>query len=84
MNGLEFCRNIQNLPIRKIMLTGRADTKLAVEAFNQKIIDKFLLKDVAEEIENTIYDALIEEQKVYFEKLSSSLPARCFQENKSS
>jgi len=42
MNGIEFCKKIAHLPVLKIMLTGHADFKLAVDAFNHGIIDKFL------------------------------------------
>lgn len=44
MNGLELCRAVNDPAIKKILLTGVADEKLAVEAFNEGIIDKFLLK----------------------------------------
>ena len=73
MNGLEFCRKIKDKLIRKIMLTGKADTKLAVKAFNQKIIDQFILKDANEKIETDIYAALIKEQDIYFKNSSSLL-----------
>lgn len=45
LNGIEFCKRLSDLPILKIMLTGHADFKLAVDAFNKGIIDKFLIKD---------------------------------------
>lgn len=44
MNGVEFCREIRDLPIKKIMLTGQADEKLAVDAFNRGLIDCFIRK----------------------------------------
>lgn len=44
MSGLEFCQQIKNLPQKKIMLTGHNDTKMAVEAFNAGLIDKFIVK----------------------------------------
>ena len=45
MNGVEFCREIRGLPCKKIMLTGQADEKIAVNAFNQKLIDSFIKKN---------------------------------------
>ena len=31
-NGIDFCRQLSDLPIKKVMLTGRADYKLAVDS----------------------------------------------------
>lgn len=45
IDGLAFCRQLAGLPIRKIMLTGKADERVAVRAFNEGVIDKFLSKD---------------------------------------
>lgn len=44
MDGLALCRAISHLPIQKILLTGKADERLAVDAFNEGIIDRFILK----------------------------------------
>lgn len=44
MNGIELCRELKNLSMKKILLTGEADTELAVEAFNEGIIDVFIRK----------------------------------------
>lgn len=45
MNGLELCEKINSPHIQKIMLTGAASEKLAIEAFNNKSIDYFVQKD---------------------------------------
>ena len=45
MNGLEFCREIGDRTIKRVLLTGVADEKLAVQAFNDGIIDRFLPKN---------------------------------------
>jgi CheY-like chemotaxis protein len=45
MNGIEFCRSIKDKTIKKIMITAISDYRLAVQAFNEKIIDKFILKN---------------------------------------
>lgn len=82
MNGLEFCCQIEDRPIRKIMLTGKADTKLAVKAFNQKLIDQFILKDANEKIEADIDDALTKEKNIYFKNLSSLFPNNDFKNSK--
>lgn len=44
MNGLEFCKRIENPNIQKILLTGVIDESAAIEAFNNGIIDGFLKK----------------------------------------
>lgn len=44
IDGLDFCRRVEHSPVRKVMLTGKADEKVAVQAFNEGIIDRFVLK----------------------------------------
>ena len=58
MNGLQFCQML-NKNVKKIMISGIADEKLAVDAFNKGIIDKFILKNdeqTISEINNFIYE----------------------------
>jgi CheY-like chemotaxis protein len=45
MNGLEFCKKMENSPIKRILLTGKADEKNAVEAFNSGLIDMYIKKN---------------------------------------
>lgn len=45
INGIEFCRNLQDKAIKKIMITAKAGYQLAIQAFNEGLIDKFILKD---------------------------------------
>lgn len=44
MNGLEFFSQLKNPHIRKILYTGVADEKLAIDAFNQGLIDGYISK----------------------------------------
>src|SRR5690606_33452954 len=44
MNGLEFCIALSNPYVKKILLTGQADTDLAVQAFNDRLIDQYISK----------------------------------------
>lgn len=44
MNGLEFLLNLKNPFIKKVLLTGQADTDLAIKAFNKQLIDQFIDK----------------------------------------
>lgn len=69
MSGFEFCQQLGDYPIKKIMLTGAADHKLAVDAFNDGIINKFVSKDNPDVF--TIIDQAIHTlQQEYFAKLS--------------
>lgn len=45
MNGVELCRQLKSLPMKKILLTGEADDQLAINAFNERVIDAFIRKD---------------------------------------
>lgn len=44
-NGLAFCKRLHNQRVFKIMLTAKADENTAVHAFNEGLIDKFILKN---------------------------------------
>ncbi len=45
MTGLEVFKKLNKLSVRKILLTGEAGLDLALEAFNEGIIYKFILKN---------------------------------------
>ncbi|KQQ33862.1 hypothetical protein ASF61_10345 [Duganella sp. Leaf126] len=72
MNGLEFCAQVQDLPCKKILFTGAADEKIAVSAFNQGLIDRYIRKsdDHALDILELDITAL---QRRYFEDQSDTL-----------
>lgn len=44
-NGLDFCRKISDIPIKKALLTGVADERIAIEAVNERLIDYYIRKD---------------------------------------
>ncbi len=44
MNGLEFLMELKNPFIKKVLLTGQADTELAIKAFNKQLIDQYIDK----------------------------------------
>ncbi|MCB1836049.1 MAG: response regulator [Alcanivoracaceae bacterium] len=72
MNGLELCRQLADPHIRKILLTGVADERIAVQAFNDGLIDRFLMKndpDIATRINRAIEDS----QRQYFQRVSAML-----------
>lgn len=69
MDGLTFCRQIRNPAIKRILLTGQADEKLAVRAFNAGLIDRFILKHDPD-VMPTLNQAIMDLQHMYFDKLS--------------
>lgn len=63
MNGLEFLSRIKNKNIKRILLTGEADAKIAVDAFNRGLIDKYIQKMTPmfmEEVKATIQQFAID------------------------
>jgi len=74
MDGLEFCKRITNPRIRKILFTGVADEKIAVQAFNQGIIDRFIIKSQPDAVA-AVRNAVAELQLRYFEAISETLRA---------
>jgi CheY-like chemotaxis protein len=44
MSGVEFSRAIRDLPVKIILLTGKAGLETAISAFNEGVIDCFLQK----------------------------------------
>ncbi|MBA3980247.1 MAG: hypothetical protein C0462_06540 [Alcanivorax sp.] len=69
MNGVQFCEQLRGTRIKKILLTGVADEKIAVRAFNEGIIDQFMLKNdphITQRINSTIQDL----QHRYFQEVS--------------
>ncbi len=65
LNGLELCRRIKDKPVKKILLTGKADEKLAISAFNEGLIDHFIQKNDADII-SQINDSIKKLQNQYF------------------
>jgi len=65
IDGLEFCKRINNPAIKKILLTGKADEKTAIRAFNEGLIDRFILKQDKDAI-NMLNRAIFELQHEYF------------------
>jgi len=88
LNGLEFCKKLKNNSCKKIMLTGEADFQIAVRAFNDGIIDKFILKSDLK-LRETLNTSIIEMQQEYFyestQNITYSLPVetnRCLEDPK--
>lgn len=70
MQGIDFLKQISHLPIKKALITGENDYKIAVDAFNEGIVDAYLRKNdpnFTQKIQN-IVSAL---EWKYFVELSS-------------
>ena len=72
INGIEFCQKIKEKQIYRIMLTAEADKDTAIKAFNNGLIDKFILK-TTEDLYLEIALAIEELTQRYFMKLSSGI-----------
>ena len=72
MNGVQLCERLRHLPCKKILFTGAADEKVAVDAFNRGLIDRYIKKsddDALERLETEI----IALQRKYFADQSDTL-----------
>jgi CheY-like chemotaxis protein len=72
MNGLAFCKAIEDLPCKKILLTGQADEKIATDAFNHKLIDRFIKKNDPVAL-NNLEAEIIKLQNEFFNEQTSTL-----------
>lgn len=70
MNGIEVCEKLSQHPIKKIMLTSKANNQLAINAFNKGIIDHFIAKDEQDIVSHLQFTILNLQQK-YFQKWSA-------------
>ena len=67
MNGLELCASLTNPYVKRILLTGQADTELAVQAFNAGLIDQFISKK-DQDLEAKLKRSIATLQQQYFSK----------------
>jgi CheY-like chemotaxis protein len=73
MDGFTFCQQLKlRRNLRIIMLTGEADNRLAVQAFNEGLIHQFIMKS-APDLETVIFNAIQEQQQNYFIKESEAI-----------
>jgi CheY-like chemotaxis protein len=72
MTGLEFCQKIKSPHVQKILLTGVADEKLAIKAFNEGGINYYIRKHDPD-VFNLLETYIAESQQRYFKTLTQSL-----------
>ncbi|GHU11696.1 hypothetical protein FACS189449_03700 [Alphaproteobacteria bacterium] len=76
IDGIEMCSRISNKNIQRILLTGIADEKIAVNAFNDGKIDQFVKKvtnDFEEEIRNSITGSVYKYFQGHTENVTKNL-----------
>ena len=72
MSGLAFVRQIKDQQVKKILLTGVADEKVAVKAFNEGLIDRFIRKHEPDAIE-LLKQSIGELERAYYADVSRML-----------
>ena len=72
LSGLELCANIKNPSVKKILFTGLADEKIAIQAFNDGLIDRFLTKQDQDAIVS-VNEMVKDLQQSYFVDLMRSI-----------
>jgi CheY-like chemotaxis protein len=72
MDGIEFCRQIKDGNVKKILLTGKADETVAVKAFNNGDIDRFIVKQ-GNNVITELNDEISQLQHQYFESMERNL-----------
>lgn len=70
MNGIEFCKSIRSSHFKIIMLTGEATHELAINAFNNCNIDKFIRKSTPN-LHDELAKAIADVQFKHFQDVSS-------------
>jgi CheY-like chemotaxis protein len=72
MTGVQVCRALHHLPVRKLLLTGKAGVDTAISAFNEGVIDTFLTKHDPE-IQKTLPRQVLRLQEEYFKATTEAL-----------
>ena len=69
INGIEFCEQLTDKTIFKILLTAEADKDIAIRAFNNGTIDRFILK-TNDNLYSEILGSIDDLTNRYFQELS--------------
>ena len=72
MDGILFCEAVRDLPCRKILLTGVADERVAIDAFNRGLIDRYVRKSDVHALDR-LEAELTQLQEAYFLAQSEAL-----------
>ena len=69
MTGIQFCKQLKDQNIQKIVLTGTANEEIAIRAFNEGIINHYIRKQDIDMVDQ-LNQAISASQWRYFKKLS--------------
>lgn len=72
ITGTEFCRSIKDRHIYKVMLTAEAALDTAIDAFNEGVINKFLLKS-NNDLQAHLSCVISELEEKYFHDISKPI-----------
>lgn len=72
IKGIDFCRKLNRHKMRIILLTGEADHKFAVDAFNEGLIHQFILKSDSD-LKRAVLDGVKRQQQEYFLTQSNAI-----------
>lgn len=72
ITGTEFCRSIKDRHIYKVMLTAEAALDTAIEAFNEGVINKFILK-TNDDLQSYLSCVIGELEEKYFHDISKPI-----------
>jgi CheY-like chemotaxis protein len=78
MSGIEFCSQIKNPHIRKILLTGMTDDTTAIQAFNGGLIDGYVKKQDSTPLK-ILRKSIESSKRKYFEKITNVLIGNLFE-----
>jgi CheY-like chemotaxis protein len=80
MHGLDFLKEITHLPMKKALITGEQDYSIAINAFNDGLVDAYIRKDDPDFLEK-IQSTTLDLEWKYFTDLSeiiSDIPGNDF------
>ena len=72
MNGVDFCAELADRDIRCLLLTGVADEKIAVAAFNRSLIHRYVPKANLHEMSD-VFEHVQELERQYFAEYGQSI-----------
>nr|WP_314539274.1 hypothetical protein [uncultured Massilia sp.] len=72
LNGIQVCEAVRALPCRRILLTGAADERIAIDAFNRGLIDRYIRKSDHDALDR-LDDELATLQRRYFLEQADAL-----------
>ncbi|MDR3180128.1 MAG: response regulator [Holosporaceae bacterium] len=76
MDGIDLCSRIDDKSIQRILLTGVADEKIAIDAFNEGKINRFVKKGTfsfENEVTDSIYKSVNQYFRIHTEDISKHL-----------